>query len=412
MIANSALPTIDPRVPAAYPRNLFLGTYPPRQCGIATFTNDIVDAVDAASGGCSEIIAVDDSVQSSGGHGYGSRVVAILRQHERPSYLDAARFANRHPCKTLGIQHEFGIFGGRGGEWILDLLCALEKPAVVVMHTILSEPSLQHRWLVQRICAMSASVVVLSKAAWRLLIERYDIDPARATMLPHGVPDVEFEPTPPYKRACGLEDRFVVSTFGFLSRGKGLEVAIDAVAQVVKELPNVLYLILGATHPVVARSDGEAYRAGLEARIRQLGIERNVMMVNRYLNLADLLMYLAASDICVTPYVNEEQIVSGTLAYAVGAGKAVVSTPYLYARELLAGDRGAIVPFGDSTSMSEAILDLALRDDRRLAMARRAYDFGRDMTWGNVGQAYLELLRSVPYARALPLEGALQYASA
>jgi glycosyltransferase involved in cell wall biosynthesis len=379
---------------------VFLGTYPPRQCGIATFTSDVVEAVDRTTGGRSEILAVDDSTGSPSAYSYSSRVVDLIWQQDRSSYSEAAAFINRHPCTALNVQHEFGIFGGPDGAWILDVLHALDKPAVTALHTVVADPSPRHRWVAQRICALSSSVVVLSKAAWRLLIERYDVDPSRVSVIPHGIPDVEFQSTVACKRAWGFEDRFVISTFGLLSRGKGLEMAIDAMAEVARELPNVLYLILGATHPVVARGDGEIYRADLQARIRLHGIERNVVMVDEFLSMADLLLYLAASDLCVTPYVNEEQVVSGTLAYAVGAGKPVVSTPYLYAQELLADGRGSLVPFGDAESMAAAILDLALRDDRRLAMARLAYAYGRHMVWSNVGRAYAELLQNISRARA------------
>ncbi|HVA33675.1 MAG TPA: glycosyltransferase, partial [Candidatus Baltobacteraceae bacterium] len=212
--------------------------------------------------------------------------------------------------------------------------------------------------------------------------------------IPHGIPDVEFAPTAPFKRDFGFDGRFVISTFGLLSRGKGLETAIDAIARMARRVPDVLYVILGATHPVVARDEGESYREELRARIASHGIGHNVLMVDRYLTIGGLLHYLGASDAYVTPYVNPDQIVSGTLAYAVGAGKPVVSTPYLYAQELLAGDRGIIVPFGDAAAMSEAFVALADDDSYRAAMARRAYDFARPMTWGNVGAVYSELLQS------------------
>jgi glycosyltransferase involved in cell wall biosynthesis len=374
--------------------HLFLGTFPPRQCGIATFTQDIVSAVDRASGAFSDVVAVDDA-EPGVAYAYSGRVVRRLQQHDRNSYADAARFVNDHPARTLNVQHEFGIFGGSDGDWIFDMLAPLRKPAVLTLHTVLPEPTPAHRIVVMRLCSAASRVVVLSRTAREILLDRYDVDSERVRVIPHGIPDVEFAPTDGIKRGFGFDGRFVVSTFGLLSRGKGLETAIDAVAEVARRVPEVLYVILGATHPVVVRNEGEIYREEIRARIRARGIEKNVAMVDRYLSLSDLLLYLAASDAYVTPYVNPNQIVSGTLAYAVGAGKPVVSTPYLYAEELLADGRGIVVPFGDARSMGDALLQLALDDAYRLDMAKRAYAFGRSMTWSNVGDAYATLLDEI-----------------
>jgi glycosyltransferase involved in cell wall biosynthesis len=376
------------------PVGLFLGTFPPRQCGIATFVKDVVDAVDRAAKTFSEVVAVDDA-PSREAYRYSGRVVKRLMQHDRNSYAAAAGFINRHTCTALNVQHEFGIFGGSDGDYLFNLLEPLRKPTIVTFHTVLPNPPARHAAVVARLCEAATRVVVLSHTARRILLDRYTVDPARVRVIPHGIPDVEFTLTGDAKRAAGFGDRFVISTFGLLSRGKGLELSIDAVAQTARTLPDIQYVILGATHPVVARSEGERYRNELRARISSLGIERNVIMIDRYLTLADLLFYLAASDAYVTPYVNPDQIVSGTLAYAVGAGKPVVSTPYLYAREMLDDERGIIVPFGDSAAMSQAFLELARSSDGRLAMARRAYDFSRNMTWENVGRSYAHLLEEL-----------------
>lgn len=373
------------------PVQLFLGTFPPRQCGIATFTRDLLVAVDRSSDNFSEVIAVDDAGERTA-YAYSGRVVHLLRQHDRSAYARTARFVNAHPASTLSVQHEFGIFGGPEGRWLFDLLDRVRKPVALTMHTVLPDPGAQHEATVRGLTARVATVVVLSHVARRLLVERYGVDPARVRVLPHGVPDVEFSPTAAHKDALGLGGRFVISTFGLIGRGKGLETAIDAVARVAAKVPNVLYLILGATHPVVARSEGESYRAELNARVRALGIERNVAMVDRYLNIADLLRYLAATDVYATPYVNPRQIVSGTLAYAVGCGKPVVSTPYLYASEMLGEDRGTLVPFEDAAAMADAFASLATDEERRLAMARRAYAFGRGMVWNEVGKRYALML--------------------
>jgi glycosyltransferase involved in cell wall biosynthesis len=371
--------------------HLFLGTFPPRRCGIATFTQDLVSALDGATRGFSEVIAVDDS-RPGQRYAYSGRVVRRLPQTNRADYAVAALFINGHACRTLNIQHEFGIFGGDEGDSILDLMDRVGKPIILTLHTVLPAPSPSHRRLVGGLCSAAARVVVLSETARLLLMERYGIEPRRIRTIPHGIPDVSFEGTTRFKRSWGFEGRFVASTFGLLGRGKGLETAIDAVAEAARTIPEILYVILGATHPVVARNEGEAYRKELLARIRRRGIERNVLMVDRYLSLPDLLLYLGASDVYVTPYVNPDQVVSGTLAYAVGSGRPVVSTPYLYARELLAGGRGTIVPFGATGAFADALIRLATDETYRLSMARAAYDFGRGMTWPVVGQAYATIL--------------------
>ncbi|HYL27148.1 MAG TPA: glycosyltransferase family 4 protein [Candidatus Nitrosotalea sp.] len=374
--------------------HLFLGTFPPRRCGVATFTQDLISAVDSATRGFSEVVAIDDSPAGEG-YAYSGRVIARLRQNERASYREIAHLINRRHYRTLSVQHEFGLFGGADGEWLLDLFKLVRKPIALTLHTVLPAPSASHRRLVARLCRASECVVVLSEGARGLLLGEYDVEPRSVRMIPHGVPDVAFSETEKYKRATGLGGRFVVSTFGLLGPGKGLEMALDAIAQTASSLPEVLYLILGATHPVVARRDGEAYRQALRARIRSRDIERNVLMIDRYLTISDLLFYLAMTDAYLTPFVNADQVVSGTLAYAAGAGRAIVSTPYLYARELLADGRGIVVPFGDATAMAAALGRLARDDDYRLAMGRKAYAFGRSMTWPVVGHTYAALLNSI-----------------
>jgi glycosyltransferase involved in cell wall biosynthesis len=366
---------------------LFLATFPPRQCGIATFTRDLIAAVDRATGGFSEVVAVDDA-QPGVSYAYSGRVVKRLRQQDRASYAEVARYVNAHSAATLNVQHEFGIFGGDDGDWLFDLLERVRIPVTATLHTVLPEPAPHQRAVVRKLARLAARIVVLSGTGRTLLRERYGVDPHRVRTVPHGIPDVKFEPTEKYKRLFGFEGRFVVSTFGLLGRGKGLETAIEAIAKTARRVPNVLYAILGTTHPVVARREGETYRDELKERIRSLGIGRNVIMIDRYLSVADLLLYLAATDVYVTPYVNPDQIVSGALAYAAGAGKPVVSTPYLYARELLADGRGVLVPFADASAMSDAFRRLASNATVRLAIARRAYEAGREMTWAKAGRAY------------------------
>jgi glycosyltransferase involved in cell wall biosynthesis len=287
------------------------------------------------------------------------------------------------------------LFGGDNGEWIVDLIALVRKPVIVSLHTVLPEPTPDHMRVVRTICATASAVVVLSATGRTILIERYGIDAQKISVIHHGVPDVPFRDTEAAKALLGLHDRKVVSTFGLINRGKGLEFAIEAMRDVATAHPDALYLILGQTHPVVRRHEGEVYRESLEKLVAEYGLENNVRLVDRYLGFDELVQYLQATDIYLTPYLNPVQIVSGTLAYAVGLGKAVVSTPYLYAEELLAHGRGFLVQFRDAASIANTMN--ALFDDRdlRASTERRAYRFGRQMTWPHVAQEYGSLFASL-----------------
>jgi len=375
------------------PRALFLGSYPPRECGIATFTKDVVDAYNRAFGVSSEVIAIDEP----GGEvrRYGPEVVARIAEQDRYSYADMARFVNRSKADLINVQHEYGLFGGDRGEWLIDFLRALEKPAVLTLHTVLPEPDETMLRVTRELCASVSRVISLSQTGRDLLETVYGIDPSILRVIHHGVPDVPFQSTDSAKASFGIGQRTVISTFGLISRGKGLEYAIEAMRAVVKRHPEVLYLILGETHPVVRRREGESYRESVQALVREYGLQYNVQLVDRYLDFDELVGYLAATDIYLTPYLNPVQIVSGTLAYAVGCGKAIVSTPYLYARELLAHNRGFLCEFRDAESIARQ-LNMLLDDTAlRRATERRAYRFGRQMTWPHVaveyGNLFLEL---------------------
>ena len=376
---------------------LFLSSFPPRECGIATFTKDVVDSYDGRYGGASDVIAIEEP--DAPRRAYPSNVVAHLVQNDRASYAAIAEFVNTHPCDALNIQHEYGLFGGEDGEWILDLIALVRKPVIVSLHTVLPEPSESHRRVARAICASASAVVVLSATGGEILVARYGVDPGKISVIPHGVPDVAFRETDMPKGAFGLHDRTVISTFGLINRGKGLEYAIEAMRDIAARHPEALYLILGQTHPVVRRHEGEVYRESLEALVAKYGLENNVKLVDRYLPFDELVQYLQATDIYLTPYLNPVQIVSGTLAYAVGCGKAVVSTPYLYAEELLAHGRGFLVKFRDAESIAETIT--ALLDDPALRSSteRRAYRYGRSMTWGNVAGEFGNLFSSLLPAR-------------
>lgn len=371
---------------ASVPRTLFMGSFPPRECGIATFTKDIVDAYDAAFGTSSEIIAIDEP----GGdvRHYGPQVVARLQQERRECYSDIAAIVNAHPAQVLNIQHEYGLFGGERGEWLIELLARLEKPVVLTLHTVLPEPDDVMLRVTRDLCAYSTKVVVLSETGRDLLDHVYRVDPARVRVVHHGVPDVEFRDTAAFKASFGIGQRMVISTFGLINRGKGLEYAIEAMREIVKRHPDALYLILGETHPVVRRQEGESYRESLQQMVRDYGLQNNVQLIDKYLDFDELVSYLEATDIYLTPYLNPTQIVSGTLAYAVGCGKAIVSTPYLYAEEVLANHRGFLCKFRDAASIARIINGLLDDPALRRATERRAYRFGRQMTWPHVAAEY------------------------
>lgn len=347
---------------------------------------DVVDSFDAAYGTRSGVIAIDEPGGES--RSYPDQVVARLVQADAASYQRVAEFVNAYPCDVLNIQHEYGLFGGDDGEWIVRLVAGIRKPVVTSLHTVLPEPSPQHLRVARALCATSTTVVVLSETGRDILIERYGVDPAKIRVIPHGVPDVPIADTAAAKRRLGFGERMTISTFGLINRGKGLEYAIEAMGAVVRSHPEALYLVLGQTHPVIRRSEGESYRRALEASIAENGLADNVKLVDKYLHYDELLEYLAATDVYLTPYLNPVQIVSGTLAYAVGCGKAIVSTPYLYAQELLANGRGFTVPFRDASAIATTLV--ALLDDPALreSTQRRAYKYGRHMTWPHVAHAY------------------------
>jgi glycosyltransferase involved in cell wall biosynthesis len=387
------------------PRTLFLGSFPPRECGIATFTKDVVDSFDREFATKSEVVAVDEP----GGEvrTYPAEVIARLRERERDSYADIAALVDAHPAELLNIQHEYGLFGGDDGEWLLDALARITKPIVTSLHTVLPEPAEHHLAVAQELCELSSGVVVLSRTGKDLLVNRYGVDGDKVHVIHHGVPDVPFRDTDRPKASFGVGQRTVVSTFGLINRGKGLEFAIEAMRQIVRRYPEVLYLILGETHPTVRRNEGESYRESLHELIRRYGLENNVKLVDRYLEFDELVEYLAATDIYLTPYLNPTQIVSGTLAYAVGLGKAIVSTPYLYAQELLAHQRGLLCEFRDADSIAASVTALLDDPGLRRSIERRAYRFGRQMTWPHVAAEYGAL-----FSRLTPLhEGTLAHSA-
>jgi glycosyltransferase involved in cell wall biosynthesis len=387
-----SLPRAEPFLTRA-PKVAFVGSYPPRECGIATFTKDIVSSFGSLTTSPHWVIAIDERPDLL--RAYPPEVVARIVRDEPETYRTAAETIAALSPDVVHIQHEYGLFGGEDGERIFDLLDRIRAPLAISLHTVIPNPSDHHRSIARRLCARADAVIVLSQAGKTILETEYGVDRKKLRVIPHGVPDVPFEPTERSKRALGLGGRTLISTFGLINRGKGLEYAIDALRTVVPHHPNVLYLILGETHPEVRRSEGEVYRESLKERIRAYGLERHVRLFDRYLGFEELIGYLRATDIYLTPYVNPVQIVSGTLAYAIGCGKAVVSTPYLYAQELLADQRGLLAEFRDGDSIATQLLALLDVPGLRRAISQRAYEYGRSMIWSHVSLQHLRLFRDI-----------------
>lgn len=376
-----------------------IGTHLPRQCGIGTFTTDFCEAI-AAQFPDADVFAVAIN-DTSDGYAYPSRVRFEIAEGDIESYRQAADFLNINAVDLVVLQHEYGIFGGPAGSYALELLSELRMPIVTVLHTVLREPDRNQRTVLSEIARLSDRLVVMSHHACDLLREVYQAPTEKIAYIPHGIPDVPFVDPNFYKDQFDAEGKVVLLTFGLLSANKGIEYVIAAMPTILKRYPNVLYMVLGATHPHVRRQDGEAYRLMLQRLAREKGVERNIVFYNQFVRLEELVKFIGATDLYITPYLNPEQIVSGTLAYTVGTGKAVISTPYLHAEELLGEGRGMLVPFRDSAAIAEQVIHLLDNDAERHAMRKRAYTLGRDMTWPQVAQQYLSLFRQILDERLL-----------
>jgi glycosyltransferase involved in cell wall biosynthesis len=365
-----------------------LGSYLPRVCGIATFNHDLCEAVAAETGegtGCFAV-AMNDIPE---GYRYPERVRFEIRQNVLGDYARVADFLNMNLADVVFLQHEFGIFGGPAGEHLLALLAELRMPVITALHTVLKDPSPEQRRVVQELIRLSSRLVVMSERAMEFLRRRYRAPAGKVVLIHHGIPDLPFVDPNFYKDQFGVAGRQLLLSFGLLSPGKGLEYAIDALAKVVAKHPDVVYMIVGATHPHVKRRWGEEYRLSLQRRAEEHGVADHLVFQNRFVELTELCEFLGAADLYLTPYLNREQVVSGTLAYAMGAGKAVISTPYWYAEEMLRDDRGRLVPFRDAEALAEQISDLLARETARHAIRRNAYTFCRQMVWKEVARAYL-----------------------
>jgi glycosyltransferase involved in cell wall biosynthesis len=377
-------------------RIAFIGTYVPRECGIATFTKDLCDAMTSVSASCIAV-PVNDRPE---GYDYPVPVRFTIEENDLSSYRRSAEFLDINHVDVVSLQHEYGIYGGPAGSHILALLQVLRTPVVTTLHTVLAEPDEDQRKVLREITTLSDRVVVMSQHGMELLRTVYGVPPDNIEFIPHGIPDIPFVDPSFYKDQFGVAGRQVLLTFGMLGPQKGIEDVIRALPLVKKTFPDVVYLIVGATHPYWRREQGEAYRLSLQRLARDLEVEANVVFHNRFVEARELIEFIGATDIYVTPYLQREQITSGTLALAVGAGKAVISTPYLYAEEMLAEDRGVLVPFNDHEAIAEATIGLLSNEAGRHAMRKRAYMFARNMTWSNVAHQYLDVFGRSRVSRA------------
>ena len=365
----------------------FIGDHLPRKCGIATFTSDLLAAVATAYPQSQSFsVSVNDI---RGGYEYPEVVRFEIEEQDLPSYLRAADFLNIGNVDIVCLQHEFGIFGGPAGGHILALLRELRMPVVTTLHTILREPRADQRRVMQELVSLSTRLVVMTERGRLMLQEIYQAPPAKIDLIPHGIPDVGFVDPTYFKDQFGVEGRVVLLTFGLLSPNKGIEYVLNALPHILAEFPDVVYIVLGATHPNELREHGETYRLSLEILAKKNKLEKNVIFYNRFVDLENLKEFIGAADLYITPYLNEAQITSGTLAYTFGAGKAIVSTPYWHAAELLAEDRGALVPFRHAEAIAREVIGLLRDDTRRHALRKNAYRLGREMIWSNVAQLYM-----------------------
>lgn len=374
----------------------YIGTYPPRECGIGTFTANLFKSIhcsDSKKPGPNEgfVVALNDI---DDGYDFPDEVEFVIQQNSQEDYLEAARYINLSGADCCILQHEFGIYGGQNGVFILPLLYRLEIPVIVTVHTILKTPSFNEKAVLQEICKMANRVVVMSHKAINFLIDIYDVPSEKIEYIDHGVPDFKFNQEEA-KKEFRMEGRKLLLTFGLLSRNKGIETVIKALPSVIEKHSNILYIILGKTHPNVLRQSGDEYRFYLTRLINELKLERHVVMINKFVSEKDLFKYLSASDIYITPYLNEAQITSGTLAYAVGVGTAVVSTPYWHAAEMLSDGKGMLFNFNNITDLSDILNNLLDNPATRLQLRKNAYEYGREITWPKIGAKYNHLAEIV-----------------
>jgi glycosyltransferase involved in cell wall biosynthesis len=377
---------------------VLIGNSLPRICGIATFTTYLFESIaqHATNTDC-WIVAMNDQPE---GYSYPPEVRLQINQDQLNEYSLAADQLNLNHVGVVCVQHEYGIFGGERGSFIIELLRDLKMPIVTTLHTLLKDPSDRERDIILQLAEFSDRLVVMSELSVDILRDIYKVEAEKIALIHHGIPDVPLLDTSTYKDKFDATEKKVLLTFGLLSPGKGIETVIDALPEIVKTHPDVIYMVVGATHPNIRAEQGEDYRISLHRRAKILGVEGHVVFYDKFVVEEDLLEFIGAADIYVIPYLSEAQIISGTLAYALGMGKAVISTPFLHAQELLADGRGKLFPFRDHAQLAREVTDLLDHPDKLRAIQRKAYDYGRQMIWSNVGSRYIEVFEQVQLHRS------------
>ncbi len=373
---------------------LFMGTYPPRECGIATFTQDLAEAIDKQFSPAIKTKVIALNKNGTNIYNYPKKVVLQISDTDISDFIERAKKINKiKNIKLVSIQHEFGLYSGEYGEYILAFLEVLKKPAIITFHSILPNPNKKLKTVVQEIAKRVKHIVVMTDAAIGILRRDYAIT-TPITIIPHGIPNVAFEAQQREKKNLGLHNRIVLSSFGMMSKNKGYEYVIEALSELIKKFPNIIYLIVGETHPVVRKKEGEKYRNMLEREVKEHNLQKHVKFYNKYLTKKEIIQYLKATDLYICPSLTPEQITSGTLVYAMGCGRAVIATPFLHARDVVTKDRGRLVSFGSAPSIRKAIMELLEQKDRTRELERNAYAYTRPMIWQNVGISYARLFNS------------------
>jgi len=374
------------------PMNIaFLSTYPPRECGIASFTQDLVLQLQQFPATVNTRVIAVGSTRIP----YDKRVMMELEQNDRKGYAAMARKINLSGIDLLVIEHEYDIYGGIAGEYLMDLVNLLEIPFITTFHTVLALPNERQRKMLHELGEKSEKVITMAQNSVALLTEVYSIDPLKIEVIHYGVPEITMKPREVLKKESGIEGRSIVSTFGLLSPGKGIEFGIEAIARVAQTYPEVLYFIMGQTHPSVMMRSGEIYRKSLEAKVNELGINGNVRFINKYLTKREIIRCLKMSDVYMTPYLKNDQAVSGTLAYAAGYGRVIVSTPFSYAKEMLSGGRGLLTEFGDAESIADQINYVLSHPDEKSIMEQKTLAVGENMMWHIIAKKYKELFSNI-----------------
>jgi glycosyltransferase involved in cell wall biosynthesis len=391
-------------MPSLPTRIAVVGNHLPRQCGIATFSTDLCDAIADEFGAAGVLVVAVNDPQSD--YSYPVRVRFEITESDLSSYQAAADFLNSSNVDLVCLQHEYGIFGGKRGSHVLRLLQHLKMPVVTTLHTVLREPDVDQLIVLQEIAALSDRLIVMSEHSSQFLQDVFRVPAGKIDLIPHGIPDLPFAEPVLYRDSLSAQGKIVLLTFGLLSPNKGFEAVIQALPRILSQHSNVVYVIAGATHPHVRRREGDRYRFQLQALAKELGVEENVVFHNRFVSPQEMASLVGSADIYVTPYRYEAQAVSGTLAYALGAGKAIISTPYWHAAELLADGRGELVPFEDPAALADVAIELLDNQAARDAMRRRAYLYGRHMVWDQVAQSYMQTFVRASAGRKQPARAA------